>query len=73
MARRTVTVHADPNDDTHKTPLEVEVPTAERPDAPVRATEYVARLNPDLGLTAVFAPGDVLPAWATQDPENPAG
>jgi hypothetical protein len=64
MARKTVTVKADPDDDKHKTPLEVEVPEAPEPEKRTVALDYFTRVNPENGLEAVFAPGDEVPEWA---------
>ena len=70
MPKRTVTVKADPNDDKHVTKLEVEAPSAPSPEKPKRAEEYLTAVHPDLGIEAVFAPGDALPDWYTTAPEE---
>lgn len=67
---RRINVKADPTDDKHNTPLDVQVPVPERREQPERAQLYITATHPDLGIQAVFAPGDVLPDWYTPDPET---
>lgn len=67
---KTVKVKADPTDDKHETPLEVQVPMPDETVQPQRAQLYITATHPDLGIQAVFAPGDVLPDWYTDPPEE---
>lgn len=43
-------------------------PVAQRP--PVLAREHVHRTHPDTGLDVVFVPGEALPGWAVDEPDE---
>jgi hypothetical protein len=66
---RKVKVKTDPDDDKHTTELEVQMPVPDPAERPPRAQVYTTAVHPDLGIEAVFAPGDLLPDWYTTPAE----